>query len=71
MIRDLKKLYVAVLDNKVILFDTNLKNFIASMKQIEPSVKSYSYYSKKFKNENTVGINDNKNVKTYWLQQLV
>jgi len=70
MIRDLKCLYVAINNNKVIHFETNLLQFVESLKVQYSETKSYSYYVKKFKCDNTITLlNDNKEV--IFLQKLV
>lgn len=49
MIRDLKSLYTAVKNNRVVLFETNLKKFHTAFSKIEPSCRKYDYFYRKFK----------------------
>ena len=70
MIRDLRNLYIAIMDNKVVLFETNLVKFVCKMKKIESRTKSYSYYNKKFKAEKIILLTSEFG-KVYFLQKLV
>lgn len=70
MIRDLKTFYVAINENKVISFDTNLSKFVAGLKKIEPDVKGYQFYNKEFKKNNII-VFVNKNNKVYFLQKVL
>lgn len=70
MIRDLKTFYVAINENKVISFDTNLSKFVAGLKKIEPDVKGYQFYNKEFK-KNKIIVFVNKNNKVYFLQKVL
>jgi hypothetical protein len=70
MIRDLKCFYVAIKNNEVICFETNLKLFIEKFKNIEPKIKSYSHYLRAFNSgENISFVNDKK--ETYFFQKLI
>lgn len=70
MIRDLKAFYVAICENKVVHYDTNLSKFIDGFKLIEPSIKGYQYYNKEFKrNSRIVFISENDRV--YFLQKVI
>jgi hypothetical protein len=69
MIRDLKTFYVAIYNNEVVCFETNLSKFIESFKKMENGVKSYQYYNKEFKNNSFVTY-ANKERKVYFLQKL-
>lgn len=70
MIRDLKSLYVAIVDNKAILFETNLKLFIEQLEKVESETRNYDYYYRRFKKskEQTLVNSDGK---TYHLQKLL
>lgn len=70
MIRDLKSLYVAIVDNKVVVFETNLKLFIEELGKIESETRNYDYYYRKFKRSNMVLLL-NSDYKTYYLQKLL
>lgn len=70
MIRDLKTLYVAINENKVVFFDTNLSKFITGLKLLEPNIKSYQYYNKEFKKNKTLIFVNRKN-KVYFLQKVL
>jgi len=49
MMKDLKNLYVAQQGNKVIVFGTNLKDFVLSLSSIVPNLKPYMFYYRAFK----------------------
>lgn len=69
MIRDLKTFYVAVCNNEVVCYGTNLSKFIDCFKEMEKDIKSYQYYSKEFKRSSTISF-VSKERKTYFLQKL-
>ena len=64
------KLYVAILENRVIFIDTNLSSFITQMKAIEHGMSSLSYYDKRFKNEDIIYY-ASRFGKTYTLQKII
>lgn len=70
MIRDLKSLYTVIVDNKVVLFETNLKLFIERLNKIEPESRNYDYYYREFKKLNALEFTNNQGVK-YHLQKLL
>lgn len=70
MDKKIKKAYAAVKDNQVVLFDTNLKDFVCKLNKIEPESGNYMKYYRCFeKNRSTEFINSNGDV--YCLQQIV
>ena len=68
MIRDLKNLYVAIKNNKVVLFETNLKSFVSEFKKMESGVRSLGYYQRGFKESDFLS-HVNKNGDLYLLQK--
>ena len=60
MIRDLKAFYVAIVDNEVVCYSTNLLDFVAKLKKMESKVKSYGYYSRAFKQNKILTMAENK-----------
>tara|TARA_R110000868_G_scaffold225161_2_gene477430 strand:- start:1416 stop:1628 length:213 start_codon:yes stop_codon:yes gene_type:complete len=70
MIRDLKSLYTAVVDNKVVLFDTNLKLFVKGLNKLELETRNYDYYYREFKKSQQLVFQNNKGL-TYHLQKLL
>ena len=70
MIRDLKSLYVLTLNNKVELFDTNLKSFVEKLIDFDSDSRNYDYYYRKFKKLNYLEF-ENKNGVKYHLQKLL
>jgi hypothetical protein len=70
MIRDLKSLYTAVVDNKVVLFDTNLKLFVESLNKLEPESRNYDFYYREFKKSQHLVFQNNKGLE-YHLQKLL
>lgn len=51
MIRDLKAFYVAVVDNEIVCFDTNVAKFHAKLVKLEPKCAGYDSFYKYFKNK--------------------
>lgn len=49
MNKDVKYLYIVIKDNKVVCFDTNLKNFIEKFVLIDEDCRNYDYFYRKFK----------------------
>lgn len=49
MIKEIKELYTAQTDNKVIVFSTNLKDFVISLDSVTKNLKNYMYYYREFK----------------------
>ena len=45
----LATLYVAIYDEKVVAFGTNLSKFVASLSNVEPKARNRAYYDRKFK----------------------
>lgn len=56
MIRDLKNLYIAIADNKAVLFETNLKFFVEAFSNIEPGCRNYEYYYREFKKRMVIEV---------------
>ncbi len=54
MNKNIKRFYVAVKEDKVIFFESNLSEFINGIRLIIPNVKSLSFYDKAFKREDTI-----------------
>ena len=70
MIRDLKSLYVAIKDNRVILFETNLKKFWIAFNKVEPNCRNYDYFYREFKKSNMLQYL-NKKEEIYFIQKLL
>lgn len=68
MNKDVKYLYIVIKDNKVVCFDTNLKNFVEKFLLIEKEARNYDYFYRKFKREDSfeADIDDKK----YFMQKL-
>ncbi|MGQ2983581.1 hypothetical protein [Flavobacterium sp.] len=49
MIRDIENLYVAQTDNKVLVYSTNLKDFVISLNSVAKNLKPYMFYYRLFK----------------------
>ncbi|AWX45500.1 hypothetical protein HME9304_02520 [Flagellimonas maritima] len=69
MIRDLKQLYTAIVDNEVVFFDTNLKLFVQKLNDAEPTSRNYQYYYRGFQKTNILTFENNG--KQYFLQKLL
>lgn len=70
MIRDLKAFYVAINNNKVVCYETNLSKFLERFRTMENDIKSYQYYRSKFK-ENSIVVFVNKEMEIFFLQKIV
>lgn len=70
MNKDLGSLYVAIVENRVIEFDTNLKKFHEKVSKAEPLCRNYDYLYREMKKSDTVkfiGAGD----KVYILQKVM
>lgn len=63
------KLYVAIVNNEVVCFETNLKRFAMLMVKIEPSSRNYDWFFRSFKKDAKFQLTVND--KVYYFQQLV
>ena len=70
MLRDLRSLYVAIADGKVVVFDTNLKDFIVKFQGIEPDARNYDYHYREFKKSDLVKWVNGKGLE-YTLQKVL
>lgn len=66
----ISKIYVAILDNRVIVLETNLSEFILELRTIESGINSLSYYNKLFKNNEITYFTSGAG-KTYTLQKII
>lgn len=69
MNKDVKYLYIAIKDNKVVCFDTNLKNFVEKFLLVEKEARNYDYFYRKFKREDSFEV-DIIDGKKYFIQKL-
>lgn len=68
-IQALSKLYTANLDNRVVLFSTNLKDFAAALARIEPNATPYHTLRRNFEKTSEIeftGVSG----KVYLLQEV-
>ncbi len=49
MIRDLKSFYVAIKDNEVVAFETNLQKFVPLIEAKEKEARNYQWFYREFK----------------------
>ncbi len=70
MIRDLKSLYVLIIDNKVVIFETNLKSFVEKLNDFDSNTKNYDHYYREFKKNKIIEF-QNISGKKYYLQKLL
>ncbi|MDG5490539.1 hypothetical protein [Psychroserpens sp. SPM9] len=70
MIRDLKSLYAVIVENKVVVFETNLKLFVEKFNELEKESRNYDYYYRQFKKKETLEFENTNGVK-YHLQKLL
>lgn len=70
-IQAISKLYTANLNNEVVIFATNLKDFVNALQMLEPNanVRNYAYYRRAFMKSSIIPliIDDNK---VYNLQEV-
>ena len=64
----IKRLFVLILDNKVVHLDSNLSSFVNELKSLDAGFKSLSYYTKYFK-ENDIEFHATKFGKMYTIQK--
>lgn len=70
MNKELKKAFAAIKNNQVVVFDTNLKEFIAKFNVIEPASRNYMYYYREFEKRKEIEF-INGSGEVYNLQQVV
>lgn len=68
MNKDIKSIFTATVNNKVVVVETNLKAFIEKLRIIEPDIKSYDIYYREFKKSNYIMFENNKK-EVYHLQE--
>lgn len=51
MNKDIKRIYIAISDNQPVAFETNLKNFWERFVLVEPEIRNYDYFYRKFKKD--------------------
>lgn len=68
MIRDLKNIYAAVESNRIVAFDTNLKDFLGKFGNIETELRNYQYFYRELQKNDSLElvIGD----KTYLVQRI-
>lgn len=64
------KIYVAILDNRVVVINTNLSSFILELRGIESGINSLSYYDKIFRKQDII-YHTSRLGKTYTLQKII
>lgn len=69
MNKNITKLFSCCLNNKVVVIETNFKEFYQKFKEIEPAGKSDKTYSELFKK--SPEFNQEINGKNYYFQKLV
>lgn len=52
MLRDLNTLYVAISDNELVCFETNLNGFVDRFSNIEPKSRNYAWFYRSFRKSN-------------------
>lgn len=70
MNKRIPKLYIAILDNRLVILNTNLSHFISELRAIEPGINSLSYYDKTFRKEDIIYFTSRLG-KTYTLQKYI
>lgn len=67
---NVKVLYAAVSENRVVAIESNLTQFCMLLKKIEPEANNYEYYYREFKKSDIVKI-VTKSDKVYILQKVL
>jgi len=57
----LRKLFVAVRENEVIAYGTNVKEFVGQLNDIGVSDRNYAYFNRKFNKADSMTVIDAKN----------
>lgn len=70
MDRSIGAFYVAIFNNEVVIFDTNLKNFVEQLSKIEPEAKNYDWFFRRFKKFGPY-FNYSIGDKEYYFQKLI
>lgn len=70
MLRDLNKLYVAIIENKVVCYETNLKDFHVKLATIAEGCRNYDFFYRKFRNNKNFEYVDESG-KMFYLQQVI
>lgn len=68
-IQAISKLYTANLDNRVVLFSTNLKDFAEALARIEPDAEPYHTLRRRFEKQSEIEF-QSKSGKGYRLQEV-
>lgn len=66
---NLKALYVAIVENEIVCFDTNLADFHAQFFKMEPSARIYQWFYREFKK--TAYFKLELSGKAYYFQKVV
>lgn len=69
MIRDLKAFYVAIIDNEVVCFETNLSLFVERFNKMQPTSRNYDWFYRQFKTKTR--FNTELSCKSYFFQKVV
>lgn len=70
MNKELKRAFVAIKNNRVVVFDTNLKDFVTKLNELEPNSRNYMYYYRGFEKQKVLEY-VNSDGEIYVLQQVV
>lgn len=66
---NLKALYVAIVENEIVCFDTNLADFHAQFLKMEPTTRIYQWFYREFKKMPHFKLEISG--KTYYFQKVV
>ncbi len=70
MPKSLRQLYVLILNNEVIAYETNLSAFHKILQSIEPNVNGYRYYKNNLKIGEVLSYTNTITKTTYYIQKL-
>lgn len=66
----LTKIYIAMIENRAVVVETNLSSFIRELRSLDIGMSSLSYYDKRFKESNII-YHVTSIGRTYTLQKIV
>lgn len=71
MNKNLYTFYVAILENEVVCFDTNLKLFVEQFNKLVPDSRNYDWFYRQFKSKGDKFSHEFSGSKVYFFQKVV
>lgn len=66
----IKSLYVAIVDNEVVCFDTNLKDFHIQLQELAKGCRNYDYFYRAFRKFSKIEYTDNDG-NSFYIQKIL